>query len=76
MDDLRTRSDFIARIHLLESDCVGALADGFEAAVSQLSVLNPSLKTDGAGVLSQIVDGWIVPPPDSPEVDVSTPGID
>ena len=28
MVDLRTRSDVIARIHLLESDCVGTLADG------------------------------------------------
>ena len=76
MADLHTHSDFIARIQLLESDCVGALADGFEAAVNQLSVLNPSLSTEGAGVLSQIVDGRVVPPPDSPGVDVGTPGTD
>ena len=74
MADLRTRYDFIARIQLLESDCIGALADGFKAAVSQLSVLNPSLNTDGAGVLSQIVDGQVMPPPDSPDIDVNTLG--
>ncbi|CAI8614961.1 unnamed protein product [Vicia faba] len=42
---LHTCSDLVARIHLLESDCVGALADRFEAVVSQLPVLNPGLNT-------------------------------
>ena len=43
---LRTRSDLVARIHLLESYCVGALADGFEAAVNQLSILNPGMNIE------------------------------
>ena len=76
MADLRTRSNFMARIYLLESDCIGALADGFEAAVSHLSVLNSGLNTKWVGVLSQIVDSQVVPPPDSPDINVSTPGND
>ena len=71
---LRTRSDLVARIHLLESECVSALADGFEAVVSQLFVLNPSMNTEGVGFLSQIIDGQVVPPPESPDVDASSPG--
>ncbi|CAI8602658.1 unnamed protein product [Vicia faba] len=76
MADLRTHSNFIARIQLLESDCVGALADGFEFAVNQLSVLNSGLNIEGTRVLSQVVDGRVVPPLDSPDVDVGTPGSD
>ena len=76
MSDSCMRSDFIARIQLLESDYVGALADGFESAVNQLSMINLGLNTEGAGVLSQIVDGRVMPPPDSPDVDVGTPGSD
>ena len=76
MADLHMRSDFVAHIQLLESDYVGALDDGFEAVVSQLSVLNLGLNIDRAEVLSQIVDGRVLPPPNSPEVDVSTPGTD
>ena len=74
--DLRTRNDFIARIQLLESDCIDALADGFESTVNQLSVLNLGLNIEGTGVLSQVIDGWVVPPPDSPNVEVGTPGSD
>ena len=74
--DLRMCADFIARIQLLESDSVDALVDGFKSAVNQLSVLNPGLNTEGTGVLSQVVDGRVVPPPDSPDVDVGTPGSD
>ena len=65
--DLHTRADFIARIQILESDCIDALAYGFEAALNQMSVLNPGLNTKGTRVLSQVVDGRVVPPPDSPE---------
>ena len=44
---LRSRSELVARIQLLEGDCVGAMVDGFEAAVSQLSLLNPGLTLKG-----------------------------
>ena len=71
---LRTRSDLVARIHLLESDCVGALVDRFETAVSHLSVLNLGLNTEGVRFMSQIIDGQVVPPPDSPDVDVCNLG--
>ena len=71
---LRTRSDLVARVHLLETDCVGALSDGFEAAVSQLAILNPSMNTEGAGFISQIIDGQVVPPPEAPVVDAGSPG--
>ena len=71
---LCTRSDLVARIHLLESDCIGALADGFEAAVSQLSVLNQGMNIEGVGFLSQIIDGQVVPAPESPDVDAGSPG--
>ena len=54
--NLNTRTDFIARIQILEPDCVNALADGFEAVVNQLSVLNPGLNTEGTRVLSQVID--------------------
>ena len=74
--DLCTRTDFVARIQLLESDCVDALADGFNATVNQLSVLNPRLNTEGTEVLSQVIDGRVVPPLDSPEVEVGTPRSD
>ena len=50
--DLRTHTDFVARIQILESDCVDALADDFEAAVNQLSMLNPGLNTEGTEILS------------------------
>ena len=65
---LRSRSELVARIQLLEGDCVGAMVDGFEAAVSQLSLLNPGLNTEGVSHMSQIIDGQVVPPPDSPVV--------
>ena len=42
--------------------------DGFEAAVSQLSLLNPGLNIEGVSHMSQIIDGQVVPPPDSPVV--------
>ena len=71
---LRTRLDLVARIHLLETDCVGALADGFEATISQLAILNPGMNTEGVGFMSQIIDGQVVPPPESPVVDVGSPG--
>ncbi|KAL5058119.1 hypothetical protein RYX36_029723, partial [Vicia faba] len=71
---LRTRSDLVTRIHLLETDCVGALADGFEAAVSQLAILNPGMNTEGVGFMSQIIDGQVVPPPESSVVDAGSPG--
>ena len=71
---LRSRSELVARIQLLETDCVGALADGFEAAVSQLTLLNPDLNTEGVGYMSQIIDGQIVPPPESPVIDGGSPG--
>ena len=71
---MRTRSDLVARIHLLETDRVGALADGFEAAVSQLAILNPGMNTEGVGFMSQIIDGQVVPPPESPVVDAASPG--
>ena len=74
--DSRTRVDFVARIQILESDCVDALVDGFEVVVNQLSVLNLALNTEGTGVLSQVIDGRVVPPPDSPEVEVGTPRSD
>ena len=50
--DLRTRANFVARIQILEAKCIDALADGFEASVNQLFVLNPGLNTEGARVLS------------------------
>ena len=71
---LQSRSELVARIQLLETDCVGALADGFEAAVSQLTLLNPDLNTKGVGFMSQIIDGQIVPLPESPVVDAGSPG--
>ena len=70
---LRTRSDLVARIHLLEKDCIGALADGFKAVVSQLAILNPGMNTEGVGFMSQIIDGQMVPPPESPAVDTGSP---
>ena len=71
---LRTRSDLVAHIHLLETDCVSALADGFEAVVSQLAILNPGMNTEGVGFMSQIIDGQVVPPSESPVVDAGSPG--
>ena len=71
---LRSRSDLVTRIHLLETDCVGALADGFEVVVSQLALLNPGMNTEGVGFMSQIIDGQVVPPPESPVVDARSPG--
>ena len=71
---LRSRSELVARIQLLEADCVGALADGFEAVVNQLALLNPNLNTEGAGYMSQIIDGQVVPPPESPVVGSDSPG--
>ena len=71
---LRSRSDLVARIHLLETDCVGALEDGFEPAVSQLTLLNPGLNTEGVGFMSQIIDGQVLPPPESLVVDAGSPG--
>ena len=65
---LWSRSELVARIQLLEVDCVGAMADGFEATISQLSLLNPGLNTEGAGYMSQIIDGQVVPPLESPVV--------
>ena len=50
--DLCARTNFVARIQILESDCVDALADDFEAAVNQLSMLNPGLNTEGTEILS------------------------
>ena len=70
--DLRTRTDFVAKIQILESDCVYALADSFEAALNQLFILNLRLNTEGTGVLSQVVNGRVVPPPDSPEDEAGT----
>ena len=66
---LKSRSELVAHIRLLEADCVGAMEEGFDSAVSQLSLLNPGLITEGTGYMYQIVDGAIVPPPDSPVVD-------
>ena len=73
--DLHSRAKLIARIQVLELDCVDALTDGFETALTQLSVLNPGLNIEGVGVLSQVIDGRVVPLLDSPEVEVeaSTP---
>ena len=76
VEDLRMLADFIAQIQLLKSDCIDALACDFEFVVNQLSMLNPRLNTEGTGVLSQVVDGRVVPPPDSPNVEVRTPGSD
>ena len=45
------------------------MEEGFDSAVGQLSLLNPGLVTEGTGYTYQIVDGAIVPPPDSPVVD-------
>ena len=47
---LHTRTDFVARVQILESDCVNALANNFKAVVNQLSVLNPGLNTEGTGL--------------------------
>ena len=66
---LKSRLELVAHIRLLEADCVGALEDGFNSAVGQLSLLNPGLVTEGIGHTHQIVDGVIVPPPDSPSTD-------
>ena len=74
--NLRTRADFVAKIQILESDCVDALADSFEASLNQLLVLNPRLNIERIGVLSQVVDGRVVPPPDSPEDEAGTPRSD
>ena len=76
--NLHTRTKLIARIQILESDCVDTLANGFETALTQLFMLNPGLNTEGVRVLSQVIYGHVVPPPDSPEVEagVSTPRSD
>ncbi|CAI8586136.1 unnamed protein product [Vicia faba] len=66
---LKSRSELVAHIRLLEVDCVGAMEEGFDSAVGQLSLLNPGLITEGTGYMYQIVDGAIVPPPDSLVVD-------
>ncbi|KAL5080186.1 hypothetical protein RYX36_008607 [Vicia faba] len=71
---LQSRSELVARIQLLETDCVGALADGFEAAVSQLTLLNPGLNTKGVDFMSQIIDDQVMPPPESHVVDAGSPG--
>ena len=42
--------------------------DGFEAAVSQLALLNPDLNIEGVGYMSQTIDGQVVPLPESPAV--------
>ena len=69
-----SRTELVARIQLLEVHCVGAMADGFEVAVSQLSLLNPDLNTEGVGYMSQIIDGQVVPPPESLVVGGDSPG--
>ena len=66
---LKSRAELVAHIRLLEVDCVGALEDGFNYAVDQLSLLNPGLVTEGIGHTHRVVGGAIVPPPDSPSVD-------
>ena len=43
------------------------LSDSFETVMVQLALLNPGFNTEGAGVYSQVVDGRVVPPPDSSE---------
>ena len=66
---LKSRAEFIAHIRNLEEDAVGALEDGFNSAVDQLSLLNPGLVTEGIGHTHRVVGGAIIPPPDSPCVD-------
>ena len=76
--DLHSRAELIAQIQILGSDCISVLTDDFETSLTQLSVLNLGLNIEGVGVLSQVIDGRVVPPPDSPEVEVeaSTPRSD
>ena len=65
ISSLKTCVELASQIQVLESDCMDALSDSFETVVVQLAVLNPELNTEGARVLSQVVDGKVVPPPDS-----------
>ena len=74
--NLKTCVELVARIQVLESNSMDALADGFETVMVQLSVLNLRLNTEGTWVLSQVINGRVVPPPDSPEVEVGTPRSD
>ena len=48
---LKSRSELVAHIRLLEADCVGAMEEGFDSAVGQLSLLNPGLVTDRKSVV-------------------------
>ena len=66
----KTHADMVARIQVLNSDCVDALFDGFEIAMAQLTFLNSGLNTEDAGVLSQVVDGRVVPPPKSSDLEI------
>ena len=76
--NLQTCAELVARIQVLESNCVDALSNSFETALVQLLVLNPGLNIDDTRVLSQVIDGRVVPPPNSPEleIEVSTPRSD
>ena len=67
---LKTRVELVARIQLLESNCMDAMTKGFETVMVQLSVLNSGLNTEGSGVLSQVINGKVVSPPDSPELEI------
>ena len=68
--NLSTRANLVAQIQVLELDYMDALTEGFETAIVQLSVLNMGLNTEGARVLSHVVDGKVVPPPDYPELEI------
>ena len=65
----KTHANFVARVQVLESDCMEATTMGFNTAMSQLTLLNPRLNTKGVRLLSQVVDGKLFHPPDSPNTE-------
>ncbi|MCI54855.1 hypothetical protein A2U01_0076105, partial [Trifolium medium] len=68
---LTTRAELVEKIRLLGQDVLDGVKFGFDNAVNQLKVLNPTveLNTDGISMLKRVENGHLIIPPEYAEME-------
>ncbi|MCI79373.1 hypothetical protein A2U01_0100644, partial [Trifolium medium] len=63
---LTTRAELVEKIRALGQDVLDGVKYGFDNAVDQLKVLNPTteLNTEGLNMLKRVENGQIIIPPE------------
>ncbi|MCI87870.1 pentatricopeptide repeat-containing protein, partial [Trifolium medium] len=68
---MTTRAELVEKIRALGQDVLDGIKYGFDNAVGQLKVLNPTveLNTEGLSMLKRVENGQIIIPPEYAEME-------